>query len=133
MPLSLVEERDDRWVLPLRGDMVSRCVVDAAFQIQFLERADPITVTIESPFIVIESGVSREVSPADPPTLGPVLSVIGRSVKAACAMKTGHLRLEIEDLCLVVDPDERYEAWSVVSDNNLKLICMPGGSVAVWT
>jgi hypothetical protein len=33
---------------------------------------------------------------------------------------------------LIVPADGDYEAWDISSHNGLKLVCMPGGGIAVW-
>jgi len=128
------EEFQDHWELPLVGDTISRCMVDAAFHIQFLDRKDPVTVTVESPFTLTKGGVSKRLSPEEPIELGPALELFKGIVVTALAYKTGHLRIELSGgLMLTVPPDDEYEAWSIVSDHNLKMVCTPGGTVALWT
>ncbi|MEZ0095741.1 DUF6188 family protein [Streptacidiphilus sp. EB129] len=33
---------------------------------------------------------------------------------------------------LMATPDPDYEAWEIVADDGLRVICMPGGELAIW-
>jgi hypothetical protein len=132
--MSFPEEFEDHWGLPFVGERISRCLVDGAFHLQFLDRKDPITVSIESPFTLTQAGVSKLMSPQEPLELGPALGLLNGTVVTALAHKTGHLCVEMDaGRILTVSPDDQYEAWSIVSDNNLKIVCTPGGTIALWT
>lgn len=63
--------------------------------------------------------------------VGPQLTGV---IRQAHATKNGTLELEFESgnfIRVYADPD--YEAWSVVGAEGFRLVCMPGGELAVWS
>lgn len=60
-------------------------------------------------------------------------ALIGRAVDTAEVSERGLLTLAFEGgVVISVEPDTRYEAWTVAGPAGVKLVCMPGGEVAVW-
>ncbi len=64
-------EQQDRWILPVGGEPLSRCMVDAAVHLQFLEIEDAATISVEGPFSLTELGADHSLSPSEPITRGP--------------------------------------------------------------
>ncbi|MFI2337943.1 DUF6188 family protein [Nocardia rhamnosiphila] len=55
-------------------------------------------------------------------------------IREAHAAENGTLHLEFESgisVRVFADPD--YEAWSVVGADGFRVVCMPGGELAVWS
>lgn len=45
----------------------------------------------------------------------------------------GYLSVHFEnDLRLRVEPDRQYESWQISSDNQLLIVCTPGGELTIW-
>jgi hypothetical protein len=66
-----------------------------------------------------------------PAEIGPQLTGI---LCEAHATENGTLQLEFESgssIRVFADPD--YEAWSVVGADGFRVVCMPGGELAVWS
>lgn len=123
----------DHWVMPLQGIMVTRCCIDSAFGIEFWESDKTTTIRIAGPFVLQEQGAAQHLSPEHPKTLGPALSLIGKTVTAVHASKDGCLAASFADgSSLSVAPDAEYEAWEVVSSKGLRVVCTPGGSLSLW-
>lgn len=46
----------------------------------------------------------------------------------------GNMKTELDSGCTIeFHPDEDYESWSVTGPNGYRVVCMPGGKLAVWT
>src|SRR5918911_659696 len=84
-------EHGDYWVIPLQGKAVTRCFVDSAFGLECWERDSLTTLRIEGLFVFEEQSVERRLSPEHPTTLGPVLSILGKTVTSAQAHKNDAL------------------------------------------
>jgi len=126
-------EHGDHWVLPLQGKAVTRCFVDSAFGLECWERDSLIIIRIEGLFVFEEQGVKRHLSPEHPTTLGPVLSVLGKTITSAHAHKNGALAVYFASgSSLSVAPDAEYEAWEMVTSEGLHVVCTPGGSLSIW-
>jgi hypothetical protein len=45
----------------------------------------------------------------------------------------GYLSVDFDnDLRLRVEPDEHYESWQISSDDDLLIVCTPGGELTIW-
>ena len=56
-----------------------------------------------------------------------------RQTLAALDILDGRLSLTFEDgRHLHVDPDEHYESWQISSDDDLLIVCTPGGGLTIW-
>ena len=105
------------WVAPLVGRTCSRIVIDnysPPLVICFLDDGPEAYVQIDSPFR-LQTGTNPScLSPEDErTTLGPVLSLIGRTVTHAVAGQDGSLRLVFDGGAVIeVDcPDPESEPW----------------------
>ena len=60
--------------------------------------------------------------------------VVGHVVAAATADDRGELRVDLDGgMRLVVEPDRDYEAWTFAGADGTKVVCRPGGGLAVWS
>lgn len=126
-------EHSDHWVLPLQGKTVTRCLVDYAFGLELWEHDGTMTIRIEGDLVLKGYGGEHRLSPAHPTALGPALSTIGQAIASAKAYKDGCLEVHFADgSILSVKPDTEYEAWEIVGTGGLRVVCMPGGSLAIW-
>jgi Family of unknown function (DUF6188) len=126
-------EHGDYWVIPLQGKAVTRCFVDSTFGLECWDRDSLTTIRIEGLFVFAEQGVERHLSSEHPTTLGPALSVLGKTVTSAHAHKNGHLAVSFANGShLSVAPDAEYEAWEIVTSAGLHVVCTPGGRLSIW-
>lgn len=74
--------------------------------------------------------LSPESGNADPER---VLSLTGRTISSATTDRSGTLNVIFADgHHLTVRSDVDYEAWSLAGPGGRKVVCMPGGDLAVW-
>ena len=105
------------WVAPLVGRTCSRIVIDKhspPIVIWFLDDGPEAYVQIHAPFRLQNGRDTVRLDPEDErTTLGPALSLIGRTVTHAVAGKDGSLRLEFDGGAVIeVDcPDPKSEPW----------------------
>ncbi|GGL27945.1 DUF6188 family protein [Nocardia jinanensis] len=68
---------------------------------------------------------------AIPENIGPQLTGLLRDAQVTA---DGTLRLEFDSgSSIEAFSDADYEAWSVVGANGYRVVCMPGGELAVWS
>jgi hypothetical protein len=61
-------------------------------------------------------------------------SLLRQEVTSSVAEDTGTLVLAFSDGTSVrVEPDDVYEAWTIAGPGGKKIVCMPGGELAVWS
>jgi hypothetical protein len=128
-------ELPDRWLLPYRGMKISQITVDCALTFSLEGQA----------VVVIESDATLADRPGRAPGVQTVelhpgrqdvasaLALYGATINSGVAFKNGTFRLVLDHYQLTVRPDSRYEAWNVVGPGNLRLVCTPGGQLAIWT
>jgi hypothetical protein len=128
-------ELDDRWLLPYWGLQVVQIrvsyqltlLLDRGVQVEIETEAQlsrgPVTAPDAAPARLVPE--RQEVVPA--------LALFGTEIASAVAFKSGSLRLVFHTgLHLNVKPDRRYEAWNAHGPDTLRLVCQPGGGVALW-
>ena len=126
-------ERGDYWLVPLQGKTVTRCLVDHAFGLELWECESTTTIRLEGDFVLQEPSGEYQLSPAHLTALGPALSALGKTVAAAKVYKDGCLEVHFADAStLSVKPDAEYEAWEIAGTGGLRVVCTPGGSLAIW-
>jgi hypothetical protein len=124
-------EQKKHWIIPLRGETVTRCFVDNAFGIEFQDCE--MTIRIEGTFYLNGTDKEYKLSPEHPTTLGPALALFQKKVRSSVAHKEGWLELEFSDGSrLSVEADADYEAWEIVGSGGLRIVCAPGGRLSVW-
>jgi Family of unknown function (DUF6188) len=129
----LIEE-PDRWVLPLDGRTVTRCLIDYSFGLS-LDGEPSVEVSL-SHFRFWDRD-DQEYSlnaEADRRLLAPVLACFGLTVAHAYAWKSGQLELVFTDGSRIEgDSHSEFEAWQVSGPGNV-LVVSPagGGEPAVW-
>lgn len=61
-------------------------------------------------------------------------TLLGGTLSAASIAENGTLRISMQDgRVLSADADEQFEAWTVAGPAGLKIACLPGGELAVWS
>ena len=134
MPNAIVET-ESGWVLPLAGRLVTRCLVDFAFTLEFwVAGADLMSIRIGVPFELVTPDARLRFDPESPTELGPALGLHQREVRRALASRDGTLEVVFTDeTVLRVPAHPSYEAWEAHFGGGAMLACQPGGSVAVWS
>lgn len=128
-----IVEHQEYWTLPLNGSSVTRCSVDRAIVLDFLERESELTMRIEEKILLREHDKVQILSPEEPTKICPLFSILRKSVISALAYKSGKLEVQFEnDILLSVEPDSQYEAWQVIEVRGFMIISLPGGGLAVW-
>lgn len=91
-------------------------------------------ITIEGDFTVTLDGETHTVQPESLAATGAILPrLLHQPVRSAAVADDGTLALEIGDAVVTVPPSAEYEAWNYVADDGRRVVCMPGGELAVWS
>ncbi|MBI3892664.1 MAG: hypothetical protein HY303_14175 [Candidatus Wallbacteria bacterium] len=126
-------EEPDRWILPLEGWTVERCVIDETFVVELKLGRRRARVNVHGTFILKTDRGSSKIQKSPLRSMAPALELAGRVVETAVALKDGRLDLKFRGgAALSVKPDRGFEAWTVTTGPELTLVCEPGGRVAVW-
>ena len=129
-----VTEHESYWTVPLDGKAVCRFLVDNQLQIQFFEPQDEeTTIVIEGQFTLDIDGEVRTLHAAEPAALGPVFALFRAVVETTLALKNGKLEVKFrEGAKISAMPHRDFESWSIVGARGLRIVCMPGGELAIW-
>jgi hypothetical protein len=91
-------------------------------------------VRVEVPFVLWADGLGQEIEPGRDADASGVARLSGQVVSLARADDSGGLRIEFAGgMRLVATPDSNFEAWTVAGPGGLKVVCRPGGELAVWS
>jgi hypothetical protein len=125
-------ETDDRWLLGLQGAVVDQCCFDYAVVLRSTQASWELR--LEQQFMLSDlDGTEHLVIPAEARHLEFVLPVLRAPIDSACAFKVGDLELKIGGATITVPPNDAFEAWTVTGPNGLRVVSMPGGTLAVWS
>jgi len=127
------EEREDRWVLDLRGASVTGIGVgfpfgpalDAGWEI-VLEA--PVSLS----YGTVHAGPSVVLKPRSQ-DIASAYALFGAKVLSAIAFKSGTLRLVFDTGHHLTCPPDRSEAWRVTGPAGSRVTSLPGGGLAVRT
>ncbi|MEM7284776.1 MAG: DUF6188 family protein [Actinomycetota bacterium] len=90
-------------------------------------------VTIEGDFTVEVDGETHPVSPESIVGSGAILlGLLHQVVHAATVGDDGTLTLTIGSATVTVPPSADFEAWTYAAEDGRRVVCMPGGELAVW-
>ena len=89
-----------------------------------------------------EGGQESRLSIETPPSLAPALRLLWKPVASIKITKTGPLEIFFSDQGKIsIQPSDEYEAWHIEGGyglhgdqglTGLRIICMPGGELAIW-
>jgi Family of unknown function (DUF6188) len=119
--------------LRLDGKSVSRCCIDSAFSLEFLQNQAEAVIRITGQMKIKDSKTQLSLSGHKPILAAQASLLFGKTIEHAVGRKDGTLDVRFSDgseLVVPVDPD--YEAWELVADNGFKVISLPGGKLAIW-
>lgn len=131
----ILAERDDRWILPFRGLLVTQIQVDFAFGLNFDGRG-AVRISGAATLGWAARGSRPETVLLNPEQqdVAAGLALFNTTVLSAVAFKSGRLRLVFDDgHMLGVAADPQYEAWTATGPGRMLVVSMPGGDLAVWT
>jgi hypothetical protein len=118
------------------GRAVTRVLLDFSVTLQIWELSRPtVEIKLERPFEI--NGAGAGPVKVDPENLGgravEVAAILGAVVRDIRADENGVLAVAFEDgRTITAGPDSSYESWSFVSDDGGRVICTPGGKLAIW-
>lgn len=119
--------------LDLNGHWVSRISFENAVLVETLE-GDRLRLGCR--FSVRSEGLRFDFEDASNVSTGSdhVLLLLQKSIVSASVDSSGALSVELEgSLALEVPPDVSFEAWELdLRGSPSKIVCMPGGRLAIW-
>jgi Family of unknown function (DUF6188) len=119
--------------LPIETLPVSRLTVDYGLTLEFHGAEQYTAIRIEGAFKLMSQRESILLNTEDLSRLGPALALFGQVVRSAQADVNGTLTIVFADgHILSVEPDPKYEAWDYVGPKGSRVVCTPGGKVAIW-
>ncbi len=111
----LIESPDEHhWVL-LDHRITEVAAETRTFRVQTWSLDGSIDLRVTAPCALrLPSGVRRDLDPAAPETLAPLLGLVGVGVRSLTITREGRLSLAlVTDATLELPPSTRAEAWSV--------------------
>jgi len=120
--------------LEVEGHRVTRLVVDYAVAFEFQDVKEQYTIRIEGEFRIDQGGAESRCLLDHPSTLGAATTLLHDQVRTAEARQSGELVLCLESgAVLRVAPAETIEAWEMFGSSGARVVCLPGGGLAVWS
>jgi hypothetical protein len=118
----------------LIGRRVTQLRIDFGFTLHFWSREFQAEIRIETPFtFTSRDGQTFHVEPGEVESLCPALHIFNQ-VATAATIESGALDIEFEGKAgIAVPPHPTYEAWTIAGSRGLKIVCTPGGKLAVWS
>ena len=133
MKRRLVGIENNRYLIPVDGQVVSRLYIDYALGIQLLENGITTIVRIEGIFSLTENNQKLIFNTHQRDKLCPAFTIFEKTIKSAIAYKNGRLKIIFNNgTSLNVEPDPNYEAWEISGDDGLIIVCQPGGEITIW-
>lgn len=119
--------------LAVSGGVLTAADADYAIVLKFSNGWE---IRIESPFALRPPAgeAVADLDPESPKSILPLQVLIGQAVTEAESSETvGRLVLCFDDrTVLTIEPDQEYEAWTSTGPSGEKLVCLPGGGLAIW-
>jgi hypothetical protein len=121
-------------LLPLIGRVVTRFCLDFAVNLEFLNAEPAYYLCIESDPLLSQDENEVTLS-LDDRAQAARLSIVARKiVRDVRVYENGALIMSFgERLKLSVPANTKYEAWNVSASDGMKIVCMPGGRLAIWS
>ena len=128
----MLSETNGAWTLTATSAAITRICLDSRLSLLLNSELGDAEIQCSGEFRVVdrERGIDTTASAANADVLG-VGSLRG---DLACITITRDGKLQIDwtsGMQLIALPDDRFEAWEVVTDQ-LQLVCLPGGGIAVF-
>lgn len=124
------EEDEEKFILNVQRIKIQTIRWDNRLTIML---SNKLQIILEGDFIFYNS---HEIYHADAQlfsSLPPFQSLEGKAINIIKAYKTGTLEINFEDgSYLKAEPQESYEAWQILTKVGNRIVCMPGGELAIW-
>lgn len=128
-----VNRIDGGWEIFLVKDTVEMIRIDYRLGLLIIDPPDYFNLVIESPFQFLADDSPILMDPARTDSLIATLKLLHAKVSAVRIQESGLLTASFEnDIALMVEPDASYEAWELSCDGRFRLVCGPGGVIAVF-
>ena len=128
-----ITKDNDDYILPLKGTVINKFVIDNQFCMQFLELADPMDINIGGRFFVDFGGNKQEFDIENVDTLGPAFRLFQKEIEYGKVYKNGTLEIQFKDRTILIAPPlDKYECWELNTKSGVKIISIPGGDLAIW-
>src|SRR5881396_2134893 len=109
-PAPTTSQDDGRIELPITGHLLSRCCIDWAITLEFLDGFPETRIRIGGLFSLREGATELTINPEDPLSAGKSVVVVRKKAAGGVALGDGTLNLEFTDgMQLVVPPRPAYE------------------------
>ncbi|WP_139347788.1 DUF6188 family protein [Nocardia donostiensis] len=64
----------------------------------------------------------------------PIWGSVNGVIESAFVNEEGNMKTTFESGCVIeFHPDAEYESWSVTGPGDYRMVCMPGGELAIWS
>ena len=103
------------------------CVGAGDAQLRFTDS----TVALSSP-IRVSTSAAAPVPPYTLDAIAMLLPLLNGDVTAVAIDASGELSLELNGATLSCGSDPSYEAWAYDGRHGEKVVCTPGGDLAIW-
>lgn len=128
-----ITQTETGWRVPVPDALVVRCIVDYAFTIDMQSQNATLSVRIGTDFTLQVGETAKVLSVHDTLSLGEALIMFNKRLLHLTANKNGDLELDFSDqIKIKVKPDQQSEAWDLTFSNGAKIVCVPGGKLAIW-
>lgn len=118
----------------LAGFMVSRCLVDFGFTLDFSRGREWSSLRIDEPFELNIRGAMFHCDAANErEALGPALTLFRRTVEAVWIAEDDSLHVVFDgETSLAVPRDSEYESWTLNGPNGELVVAGPGGNLSIF-
>src|SRR5437879_305135 len=86
-------EREYPFELPLAALCVAKCCLDSGVVLYFGDSKDTLSLRFEGRAVLHTRGTQADLNPQEPETLGPVLTLVGKTVVTAMVAKEGSVEI----------------------------------------
>ncbi|GAB2454800.1 hypothetical protein GCM10027187_23770 [Streptosporangium sandarakinum] len=119
--------------LKLQSQSVVRICFDNALTI-ITDEDFEIRIEVESLIRIVNNGQVK-FYPGHPENAASYLvQLLGKKISISESTEGGNLIVKFDGgLDLTVDFDAKYEAWEISGPKGWRVVCMPGGGIAVWS
>jgi hypothetical protein len=120
--------------LRLKGKVVSRCCIDAAFSLEFHEKGSRTVIRIARQMNIEHGSMMLSLSAENPTEAARACILQRKTITEAIGRKDGSLNVSFSDgskLVVPVDPD--YEGWELSATDGFLVVSRPGGGLATWS
>jgi hypothetical protein len=114
---------------------ISRVLIDFSVTLQFADDGPAAELKLECSFAITTSAGSQTIEPERMVEGAQmVVGLFGARVLSVRVDQGSELVVDLSDeRRLRAWPDAQYESWSYTSEDGSRVICMPGGQVAIWS